>query len=171
MALPVGPGTGVSGPGGPPGGRPLAPAVGMGVGRGATVKVGLTTGVLSTAGVGVAAGGGGGVRGPRVGSGTGVGLVGKGAGGTRGSGNAGSVAAAIIWLFFQFGPIGPPAVASGLGVTMLLGTPLLPCSVTRVKTRSAMRLPMATAVIKTMAPKRSKTVKNLLDGSSTSEHR
>ncbi len=140
MALPVGPGTGVSGLWGPAGGRPLGPAGGVpdGVGRGATVNVGLATGVLRTVGEDVDSGGGGGVRGPLVGTGVGVGLVGKGAGGTRGSGNAGSVAAAIIRLFFQFGPIGPPAVASGLGVTMVLGTPLLPRSVTCTNTRSAM---------------------------------
>ncbi len=118
----------------------MGPPVGVaeGVGRGATVNVGLTTGVLSTLGDGVDSGGGGGVRGPLVGAGAGVGLVGKGAGGMRGSGNAGSVAAAIIWLFFHFGPIGPPAVASGLGVTIVFGTPLLPRSVTCTKTRSAM---------------------------------
>ncbi len=95
IALPVGPGTGVSGRGAPLAGtlgRPVAAP--DGVGRGATVKVGFTTGVMVALGVAGALGRG--VRGPGVGSGAGVGRVGNGAGGTRGSGNAGSVAAAII---------------------------------------------------------------------------
>ncbi len=160
MALPVGPGTGVSGPWAP-GGGPWGPAVGKpdGVGRGATVKVGFTTGVAGVVGTAEGAAGGG-VRGPLVGSGAGVGLVGSGAGGTRGSGKAGSVAAAKIWVFFQLGPKGPPAVASGLGVTMVLGTPLLPRPVTPTNTRSAIRLPIATAATKTSAPKSKTTVKN-----------